>query len=347
MQGKADAAAIDPQHVMITEPVRGSDIPVHLMYVEMIDGVYVPIGLRTPPGQGPFPLVLFASGNGGRGMAMVRDFTQNVSWTQEEFLKAGYAVAWMRYRAEVDYAYDKIGPLEYEDVIATIEYVKTLPYVVPDLIFYMGMSHGGEMAFKIASEYHGVRAMIACEPAAHEFLRLRPDSTARINPETGLLDVERMLMREPEKVRPRITEPVPVRRAPAQVPSLFPGLGGHRGADPDPGPGDLPLGLQSESEHQLLMVLAPADGPACLWHPQLNAVVLEQRRHRRVLIPVERPLILPDHDRVPTPVGIGQSGGLRAARPRQFPALPAVEELRCDLAVPGHQSACLLSLPGP
>jgi dienelactone hydrolase len=228
MLGKAETAGIDPQHVVITEPVRGSDIPVHLMYVEMIDGVYSPIGLRTPPGQGPFPLVLFASGNGGRGMALVRDFTQNVSWTQEEFLKAGYAVAWLRYRAEVDYAYDKVGklvedkrqrrqllnrgPLEYEDVIAIVEYMKTLPFIVSDLIFYMGMSHGGEMAFKIASEYHGVRAMIACEPASHEFLRLRPDSTARINPETGLLDVERMLMREPEKVRPRITEDVAMAR---------------------------------------------------------------------------------------------------------------------------------------
>ena len=107
------------------------------MYVEMIDGVYAPIGLRTPAGQGPFPLVLFASGNGGGGMAVVREFTQNVSWTQEQFLNAGYAVAWMRYRAEVDYAYDKIGPLvedkrqrrqllnrgplEYEDVIAIVE----------------------------------------------------------------------------------------------------------------------------------------------------------------------------------------------------------------------------------
>ena len=145
MQGKADAAAIDPQHVVITEPVRGSDIPVQLMYVEMIDGVYAPIGLRTPAGQGPFPLVLFASGNGGGGMAVVREFTQNRSWTQEQFLKAGYAVAWMRYRAEVDYAYDKIGklvedkrqrrqllnrgPLEYEDVIAIVEYVKTLPVI--------------------------------------------------------------------------------------------------------------------------------------------------------------------------------------------------------------------------
>ncbi len=224
MLGKAETAGIDPQHVAVTESVRGSDIPVRLMYVELIDGVYAPIGLRTPAGQGPFPLVLFASGNGGGGMAVVREFTQNVSWTQEEFLKAGYAVAWMRYRAEVDYAYDRVGalvedkrqrrqllnrgPLEYEDVIAIVKHMKTLPLIAAERIGYMGMSHGGEMAFKIASEYHGVRAMIACEPAAHEFLRLRPDATARINPETGLLDVERMLMREPEKVRPRITEEV-------------------------------------------------------------------------------------------------------------------------------------------
>jgi dienelactone hydrolase len=221
---EAPVAGVDPRHVSISEPVRGSDIPVQLMYVEMIDGLYAPIGLRTPPGQGPFPLVLFASGNGGGGMAMVRDFTQNRSWTQEQFLAAGYAVAWLRYRAEVDYAYDKIGklvedirqnrqllnrgPLEYEDVISIVKYLKTLPFIAPERIGYMGMSHGGEMAFKIASEYEGVRAMIAAEPAAHEFLRLKPDATARINPATGLLDVERMLMREPAKVRARITEDV-------------------------------------------------------------------------------------------------------------------------------------------
>jgi len=213
---------------VIIEPVRGSDIPVQLMYVEMIDGVYAPIGLRTPPGPGPFPLILCAFGNGGGGMAVVRDFTQNVSFTQEQFLQAGYAVAWLRYRAEVDYAYDKIGkliedkrqgrqllnrgPLEYEDVIAIAEYVKTLPAIAADRIGYMGMSHGGEMAFKIAAEYHGIRAMIASEPAAHEFLRLRPDATAHVNPETGLLNVEKMLMREADKVRPRIGEDVAIAR---------------------------------------------------------------------------------------------------------------------------------------
>jgi dienelactone hydrolase len=100
------------------------------------------------------------------------------------------------------------GPLEYEDVIAIADYVKTLPGIDPDRIGYMGMSHGGEMALKIASEYHGLRAMIASEPAAHEFLRLRPDATAQINRETVLLNVERMLMREPAKVRARITEDI-------------------------------------------------------------------------------------------------------------------------------------------
>jgi dienelactone hydrolase len=236
----ADAVGGDPQHVVVVEPVRGSDIPVQLMYVEMIDGIYAPIGLRMPSGPGPFPLILFAYGNGGGGMAVVREFTQNVSFTQEQFLQAGYAVAWLRYRAEVDYAYDKIGklvedkrqgrqllnrgPLEYEDVIAIAEYVKTLPAIAADRVGYMGMSHGGEMAFKIASDYHGFRAMIASEPAAHEFLRLRPDATAHVNPETGLLNVEKMLMREADKVRPRITEDVAcARMRPIQTPIFVQG----------------------------------------------------------------------------------------------------------------------------
>ncbi|MGH6771597.1 MAG: alpha/beta hydrolase family protein [Xanthobacteraceae bacterium] len=221
---QASQANVDAANESATEPVRGSDIPVQLIQVETIDGLYTPMGLRTPKGAGPFPLVLFAWGNGGGGIAVVRDFTQNRSWTQEQFLAAGYAVAWLRYRAEVDYAYDRVGklvedrrqnrqllnrgPLEYEDVIAIAEHVKTLPAIDAQRIGYMGMSHGGEMAFKIGSEYQGFRAMIASEPAAHEFLRLRPDETARINPETGLLDVERMLMREPAKVRPRITEEI-------------------------------------------------------------------------------------------------------------------------------------------
>ena len=232
--------AIDPEHVIVSEKVKGSSIPVHLMYVEAIDGAYIPIALRKPEGPGPFPIVLFATGNGGGGMAMLREHVQNLSWTQEQFVAAGYVAVWMRYRAEVDYAYDRVGklissgrqgrqllnrgPLEYEDAIAIADYVKTLPFVDAKRVGYMGMSHGGEMALKIASEYHGFRAMVASEPASHEFLRLKPDETAKVDPATGLLNVEKMLMREPEKVRPRITEDVArARVAPIKTPIFVQG----------------------------------------------------------------------------------------------------------------------------
>jgi len=221
---KLFSAELDPGHVAVSEPVQGSAIPVHYTYVEMADGAYIPIGLRKPEGPGPFPIILCATGNGGGGMTMLRDHVHSKSWTPDQLLAAGYATAWMRYRAEVDYAYDKIGkliqsgrqgrqlfnrgPLEYEDAIAVAEYVKTLPFIDPKRIGYIGVSHGGEMALKITSEYQGFSAMVASEPASHEFLRLRPDETAHVDPKTGLLNVEKMLMREAAKVRPRITEDV-------------------------------------------------------------------------------------------------------------------------------------------
>lgn len=227
----------------ITEAVPGSDIPVELTFVELIDGVYAPIGVRKPAGAGPFPLIVFASGNGGGGLAGVRDDTHNRSWTPEQFLAAGYAVVWTRYRAEVDYAYDKIGrlvedrragglllnrgPLEYEDVISIVEHLKQLPYVDGDRVGYVGMSHAGEMAFKIAAEYHGFRAMVASEPAAHEFLRLRPGTSGTVNSATGFLNAETMLMHESDAVRSRITEDIAKARiAPIETPIFVQGRNG-------------------------------------------------------------------------------------------------------------------------
>ena len=240
MSDASKSPAVDPAHVVVTEPVPGSRYPVDLMYIEMVDGAYIPIGMRKPQGPGPFPLILFATGNGGGGMTMLRDHIDTKGWTQDQLLDAGYAVAWMRYRAEVDYAYDKIGkliqsgrqhrqlfnrgPLEYEDAIAVAEYVKTLTFIDGDRLGYIGVSHGGEMALKIASEYHGFKAFVASEPASHEFLRLRPDETAHIDPKTGLLNVEKMLMREATKVRPRITEDVArARVAPIDTPFFVQG----------------------------------------------------------------------------------------------------------------------------
>jgi hypothetical protein len=62
----------------------------------------------------------------------------------------------------------------------------------------------------------------------------------------------------------------------------------------------------------------PVDPTVDFGHPQADAVMLEQRRHRRVLAGVKRALVLRDHDRIPPAVRIGQlrdqGGGLRAPR---------------------------------
>ena len=142
------------------------------------------------------------------------------------------------------------------------------------------------------------------------------------------------------RVRPRVAQAVPVRRAAAQVPALLPGLGGHRGPHPDARPGHLPLRRQPQPGHRLLVVLGgEVDPPARLRHPQLDAVVLQQRRDHRVLAAVERPLVLADHDRVPLPARVSQrrddGGGLRTAAPRHRPALPHIAELRHDPPVAG------------
>ena len=209
---------IDPERVVLTETIDGRTV--HLMYIETWDGPYAPIGLRKPEGDGPFPTVLLASGNGGEGMRWIRDAVRNRGYTMDHLVEAGYACAWLRYRTEVELGYNNGGllvrdmrqgremfnrsPLEYEDEIAIIEHVKTLPYVDADRIGLIGMSHGGEMVLKITSEYNGVCAAVASEPASHEFLSLTPDDTAFVNAETQLRNIEGMQMTEVDKVRRRI-----------------------------------------------------------------------------------------------------------------------------------------------
>jgi dienelactone hydrolase len=169
-----------------TEGIAGSDIPVTYHLVSTDDGLLTPIGLRKPDGDGPFPVVLFSSGNGGEGYEYIKDYSHNRGWTLEQFLSAGYAVAWLRYRSEVEvpvYGKESLvaqpwsgrpvfnrAPLEYEDAIRIIDYVRALPYVDSDRVGWMGVSHAGEMLMKITSVYGGLAAGIASEPASAGFM---------------------------------------------------------------------------------------------------------------------------------------------------------------------------------
>jgi dienelactone hydrolase len=211
---------MDPENVVVVEAVAGSDVPVELRYIETWDGLYAPIGLRLPAGPDPHPLVLLASGNGGGGMAWIRNAVANRGYIMDRLLERGYACAWIRYRTEVELGYENGGrlirdtrqgrdmfnrsPLEYEDEIAIVEQLKADPRIDADRVGLIGMSHGGEMVLKLTSEYQGIAAAVASEPASHEFLALNPDNTAFVEPSTGMRNIEEMQMAETDKVRSRI-----------------------------------------------------------------------------------------------------------------------------------------------
>ena len=230
--------SIDPWHInvpkpvanpvtSITERIPGSNLSAEIIFVEMADGVYSPIAMMKPAGNGPFPLVLLAHMNGGQATQWLREWLHYGNWTPEQLVKAGYAVAWMRYRAEVNNVYGPAmretarqgrqlfnrGPFEYDDAISIAKYVKTLPYINANRVGYLGLSHGGEMLFKIASEYHDLRCGIAVEPASGEYLAVGPRPRgAPQTPETRMDVTEEMLQREKEETRTRIDMKVAMER---------------------------------------------------------------------------------------------------------------------------------------
>ncbi|MBT6349599.1 MAG: prolyl oligopeptidase family serine peptidase [Proteobacteria bacterium] len=179
---------LEPAVFVFTEPVQNSDIPVDITLLETVDGLYTPIGIRKPKGKGPFPIVMFFTGNGGGGIPWVRHQINNRAYTMERFLEQGYAVAWLRYRAEVWFEYTRVPPLEistflahqllnrpaleYNDLNTIVEYVKTLAYIDENKVGLIGNSHGGGMILKATAEGMQIAAAIASEPDASEVLQM-------------------------------------------------------------------------------------------------------------------------------------------------------------------------------
>jgi dienelactone hydrolase len=212
--------------------------PVQYRLAATMDGLYAPYALRMPAGDGPHPFVFLAYGNGGGGLDWLRDRVAHYPYVTERLLRAGYACAWGRYRSEVELGYHTGGPLvrdrrqgmdlfnraplEFEDEVAILADVRTRPGIDPDRIGHVGVSHAGEMLFKISSAFpDAVTAGVACEPANHEFLDLDTDASVSVNPDTRLRDIEEMQMRSPAYVRPRINERLVAERvAPIRTPML-------------------------------------------------------------------------------------------------------------------------------
>jgi hypothetical protein len=229
---------------VFVEDVEGSTRPAQYYLAESRDGLYVPYVMRTPADEGRFPFVFLAYGNGGGGIDWLRQWVHARPYIMERLLAAGYACGWGRYRTEVDLGFNRGGPLmvdgrqgmevmnrsplEFEDEVAILEHVRSHPQVDAGNLAHVGVSHAGEMLFKLASRYPGMlRAGVAGEPANHEFLDLRLDDIAPINAETGLRDIEELQLQDPAWVRARINLPVARQRiAPIDVPILVMGRDG-------------------------------------------------------------------------------------------------------------------------
>jgi dienelactone hydrolase len=209
---------------VLVEELPGSDRPAHYFLAETLDGLYTPYALRLPDGPGPHPFVLIALINGGGGMALLRDRVHRLRHVTDVLLDAGYACAWSSYRTEVELGYQRGGrlhsdirqgmgllnraPLEYEDEVAILRHVAEHPAIDAGNLFHLGVSHAGEMLFKLLSHYPGLlRAGVAAEPANHEFLTLGLDDAPTVEITDGLRNIESLELRSTERARARITDP--------------------------------------------------------------------------------------------------------------------------------------------
>ena len=183
------ASELPPHGFVITKPVRGSQTPADYTFVLTRDEIYVPVAVRKPRGEGPFPLIAIGRGNGRGGLPHVETQLERLASMQDLMIERGYAVAYVQYRNEIPHLYNEIArahnvgddvsgegrtlksspSLDSDDMISILAYLKTLPYVLPGKIGCVGVSHSGEMILKVAAETTFACGVVI-EGASHEFL---------------------------------------------------------------------------------------------------------------------------------------------------------------------------------
>src|SRR5262245_56003497 len=134
------ATADDKEKPATTRPVISEEVaPLEAIAPVAKDGHKGEAFLRKSPGDGPFPAVVLVHGGITKWpTAQLKEHALG-TWTSR-FLAAGYVVAVTTYRSrDVDLqTRDSL-----EDVLATIEYVRKLPYVDAKSIVGTGSSGGG------------------------------------------------------------------------------------------------------------------------------------------------------------------------------------------------------------
>jgi len=179
-------------YVLIPQTVARSGTPWELHLVQTSDEIYVPIGVRKPAGNGPFPMILIGSGQGRDGMDKIEQAMDRYETLMTRLVERGYVAAFVSYRNEVPEAYNELSSaqlladtisggdrtlrsvpaLDSDDHIAIVAHARGLPYTDPDAIGAIGSSHSGEIIMKTATAHGGLAAAVPAEAAVLEYLAI-------------------------------------------------------------------------------------------------------------------------------------------------------------------------------
>jgi acetyl esterase/lipase len=149
--------------VAVTRPAVSEEAcPIEVISVEARDGHKATALVRKPPGNGPFPAIVFLHGGlNQRNVERVKREAADQP-TNSRFLAAGFVTAEAVFRSRSD---DPQAKDALVDCLAIIGRIKELPGVDPKSVVVFGHSGGGSLALELAGEAEPC-AIVAGEPAS-------------------------------------------------------------------------------------------------------------------------------------------------------------------------------------
>jgi dienelactone hydrolase len=187
----AEISETDVPYIAINKTLADSGADWQLHLVPTRDEIYVPIGVRKPEGNGPFPMILIGSGQGSDGIMKIERSMARFEELMSRLVDRGYVAAFVNFRNEVPGLYNEIEQsellfddvsggqrtlqsvptLDSQDYLSIVEHAKALPYTDANGIGAIGSSHSGEIILK-GTAVMGLAAAVPAEPAATEYLSL-------------------------------------------------------------------------------------------------------------------------------------------------------------------------------
>lgn len=211
MPASQPALSPPPHGYVHPVPIAGCAHPAEAAFVLTQDEIYVPVVIRRPQGDGPFPVITMGRGDGRGGLPHVLREVTRLAPMQDLMIARGYAVAYVNYRNEVPRLYARQGPavnladdisggegltlksaatLDSDDLAAVWRYLSAQPWARAGAIGAIGVSHGGEMILKALAAGASLACAVIAEGASHEFLSVDTTTSApRIDGELQYHDI--------------------------------------------------------------------------------------------------------------------------------------------------------------